>query len=722
MAQTIYIKENEKDVFEALKKQGIKTHLFEKHFDGLFRRVYNNEVGYYLFKQDATLYKIIVLPKSIEPSQSAEREFVDYLLHYYRINNKHHFDKAKKIPESLLKLAFQANHSEDRSHALLSEFQFHRYQAIIQSIEEFFKRHKNFKRIKVDYTSQSIKHKLNLSRNIKELDKSKIHQTQSKDVIFSHLATVTHSGLSLFMRQKYNGLSNNQKLFLEIKNLQTMLRSKYKIKQGYKLSLATLSGIKISKLFSKSSEQKQLLVDIKSLFGFEQMYKDDAISINHREDLQTTSLFINPNEFYEWYVYDILKAYCDANEYKIYFKSNSNKTKYKLQSTQHNESQVLTSNPDFVITDEAKNIKIVLDAKWKNIDSMNKIERNDFLKLWHDSQLLESDYNTISYLIYPNYPSYSEHLKILHDEAQFFDFGILQIDMNFNEIENPIDFKYDYQKIEEKIEKEKEVKKIQTDSEELTNEINAKRTKLIEQLLNSDEVEDKEEVFGSLDKALMESSQTLSEQLEQKISPEIISILETYRDILEVHSIKFLKSSSIIYNYYKDKNYEHFDYSMPGSGLWKLIELELNTSFSWFLRIKSNICNNSCPWTSIASSRRTITQDLENGKKVRLNQFDHQDNGKLQGVMLGGISLLLQDSGTIEEFYEISSLDRDFFVEQLNDFISAIITIRNEHAHIKAMSLEKFEELYKLLFGVEDNIKKLLDMKKIIISSIKGTL
>ena len=58
---------------QALKNQGIKTEVFEHRLAELFNRVYNNYVGYYLFKQDDVVYKMIVLPKIIEPSDSAEK-------------------------------------------------------------------------------------------------------------------------------------------------------------------------------------------------------------------------------------------------------------------------------------------------------------------------------------------------------------------------------------------------------------------------------------------------------------------------------------------------------------------------------------------------------------------------------------------------------------------------------------------------------------------------
>ena len=394
----------------------------------------------------------------------------------------------------------------------------------------------------------------------------------------------------------------------------------------------------------------------------------------------------------------------------------------ELVSQTFKEDKERSSNPDYILIDEKKKIKIVLDAKWKNIEKLGDIKSSDFLKLKHDASLLENSYKTIPYLIYPNYLSDEDQISVSKEGNQSFNFGILQIDMNFDKDKNSIDFQYDFEIIEKQIEKEKYEKNIQGSSENFTSEIEIHRSELITQLLNSEGLENKEEVFAKLDNTLLESATKLSEEIGEKISPEVQKVLDQYSEILEEDSIKFLKSSSSIYNYYKDKNFEHFDYSMPASGLWKLVELELNTSFSWFLRIKSNICNNTSPWTNISNSRRSITQDLENRKQVKLNQFEHNNISKLQGIMLGGIILLLKDVKTIEEFNEVENLNRTFFTSELTRFLSEIINLRNEHAHIRAMSLEKFDELNNKLFNEIDltktNIFKLLEFKKLIKSFI----
>ena len=708
MIQTIFLKESEKDIFHSLQNQGIDTSKFEHHFIDLFNKMYNNEVGYYIFQQDGQIYKIIILPKMIdEKSPTVQKEFVDYLLHYHRVNNKYKFDTTKQIANSLLSLAFEENNQdENNSHDPIEEFEYYKYKSILESIEAFFKRHKNYKKVQVDYKSQDIKYKLNLSKNIKELDKTKIHQTQSIEMMYSQIATITHGALKLFAKRRIDIIKDVQykkQLIQETKKVISFIAKKYPIDKNYKFSLSKLNNSKTTKVYSKKSDTKMLLVDIKSLFGFEQMYEDNNLYVNNRYDLTTTSFFIDPILFYEWYVYDILKDFASTNNYKILFdKDKDNKTiiKYELVSQKFEKDKDRTSNPDYILIDEEKKIKIVLDAKWKNIEKLGDIKSSDFLKLKHDASLFENSYKTIPYLIYPNYLSNEDKISISKDDDQAFNFGILQIDMNFDKEKNSIDFKYDFEELEKQIEKEKYEKYIQGSSEKLTSEIDIHRSKLITQLLNSETTENKEEIFGELDNLLLESALELSEEIDEVVSPEIQEILDDFIDVLEPDSEKFLKSSSSIYNYYKDKNFEHFDYSMPASGLWKLVELELNTSFVWYVRIKKNVCNKD-------SKDISLLQNDESFKVgwVELNKC-YKNSNILQSLMLGEIKFLSRNDGVK------NLINNQFISNELFEFLKQIIDIRNEHAHIKAMSLEKFDDLNNLLFTNESNIKKLLNMKK----------
>lgn len=712
MVKTILLQENEKNIFQALQNQEIDTKVFENHFEHLFNKLYNNEVGYYIFKQDDVIYRLIILPKTIDKdSITKEKDFVNYLLHYYRVNNKHQFDDTKRIPNSLLSLAFDnMNNENNNSHLPLDEFEFYKYEAIFNRIERFFKNHKNYKKVTLDYKSQDIKHKLHLANNIKEIDKTKIHQIQTVDILYSQIATISYHSLKLFTAHRIKNIDPiyQKNLATDTQKVISFIAKKFTIDKSYKLTISKLNNLKTLKIFNSKTDTKELLVDIKSLFGFEQMYQDNELHVNNRYDLTTTSFFVNPAIFYEWYVYDILKNYAWRNSYKILFdKDKANKTtvKYDLTSLHHKKDKDRSSNPDYILIDEERKIKIVLDAKWKNVDTISDIQSSDFLKLKYDALLLEdNEYKTIPYLVYPRYLSNEDNISISKNNSQYFNFGILKIAMDFYKEKNSIDFKYDYEKIEEHIIEESQKNFIQGISEQSTTEIEACRTQLITKLLIDENLENKEEIFNELDEILLASSEKLNEKIEEKISPEILEILEKYDGILEEDSKKFLKSSSSIYEYYKNKGYEDFDYSMPGSGLWKLIELELNTSFVWHIRIKNGVCDNINCFIPL------LSKDIErNILRVKLNEYD-KNSSMIKGLMLGDIKFLSKNN-TVKNYFSNS-----FISEELGVFLQKIIDIRNEHAHIRAMSLEKFNNLYNLLFKgnseSKNNLINILNFKK----------
>jgi len=444
----IFLKENEKNIFLALQNQGIDTKVFEGKLADLFNRVYNNYVGYYIFRQDEKIYKLIVLPKTINiECDTKEKDFVNYLLHYHRINNKYAFDETKKIEDSLLSLAFEKNNDDENSHFPLEEFEFYKYKSILEAIEKFFKKHKNYKRVKVDYVSQSVKYILNLKNNIRELDKTKVHQSKTIDMMYSLISTITYGALKLFMNHKLNDFNDNKKKILlsQCKNIRSFIAKKYNLDKSYKLTLSKLNSFKIEKSFKSTNETKTLLTSIKSLFGFEQMYQDDGVSVDNRYDLKTTSFFINPIAFYEWYVYDILKNYAlDKKKIILFDKDKSNKTqiKYFLNSKRKKNNQ-RSSNPDYIIVDEEAKIKIIIDAKWKNIEKISDISSSDYLKLKFDSKILEDEgYATSSYFIYPHLYDNNDVVSIQIDNNSFFEFNVMQIDMNF-EIEKILEMKKD---------------------------------------------------------------------------------------------------------------------------------------------------------------------------------------------------------------------------------------------------------------------------------------
>ena len=702
--KNIFLTENEKDIFIRLKEQGIDTEVFAHKFQYLFQKIYNNEVGYYNFRQEDILYKFIVLPKTISVEDNdKERAFVNYLLHYYRINNIYGYDKTKKIPNSLLSLAFESNNKIDKIHEPLELFEFHKTKAILKSIETFFKKHKNYQRVEQAYVSQSIKHKLNLGKNIKEINKSKIHQNIRVDILYSDIATVSYYALRLYMQKRLKHTDiNNDELKRYTMKISSLVTRKYMIDKCFSLSLPKLYGHKVTKLFQKKDEYKMLLTNLRSLFGHEQLHNDTQSLAELRHDLYTSSFFIKPDLFYEWYVYDILKKYADDNGKNIQFdKREGTVTKYKLNDKDK------SSNPDYILTDESKKVKIVIDAKWKNVNEFGDIKPSDYLKLRFDSSLIQKQgYGVVSYLVYPQTDIEDKNFTMIVGDEILYKFHALEIDMDFVNRENSLSFAYDFGVISDEMEREQVQKHSNQNAVEKTQTVQTARDEVIQNLINAESSDEKEELGGLFDEMLWQQSEQLAKQLDVEIVlDEVQELLNQFDNVMEEESITFIKSTSTIYAHYKDEKGVVFDYSMPGSGLWKLIEVELNTSFVRYIRYKEGVISSNSSWDAIIHGDKEI-----NIKWVKLNERDK--NNRLKGLMFGQLKFLSKNDYAISLFNGIVEYDFD----KQWTILDKVVKYRNEHAHIKAMSKDIFEELWGLLFQKDDTgmneLQKLLMFKQ----------
>jgi len=465
----IFISENDKkdEIFDKL-VDTLDAKKLKNEIKAVFKKASNYYVGYYLFQDGDEYYKIFILPKNIplpkSDSVSDEKEtiqqFLKYLKIYYKLKSTHTNYKIKDLEiSSLSEFAFDISNGQ-KSTNNMEEFIFYKYKFIIQEILNFFNSHKSHKRVKHNYISQTIKHKINLLSNIKEIDKTKIHQERYEDVIYSLVATVAYGAIKLFIRQKIDLVEINSRdklLQLSIK-LQNLLLKKYNLDKSYNLSLPKLIGAKTYKYFKKKQVNRALYSNILSLFGLEHFFDDNGNKDINR-NIKSDSLFLRPEIMYEWYVYDILSKYAKENNKTILFdKIDSGTTiEYKLKT--QNEPISKKSEPDYVLVDDINNIKIVIDAKWKiaDINSAKTIQPSDYLKLKLDSSLVEDDkYKTISYLIYSKIITGND--KLTMDIEKEFTFTILQVDMNFDEEQNKINFENEYAEIQKRMDEEIDIK------------------------------------------------------------------------------------------------------------------------------------------------------------------------------------------------------------------------------------------------------------------------
>ena len=402
---------------------GVKKNDIQNKINKIFSKVYNNRVGYCVLynKTDGYYLKLYVLPKIIDkPNESKDsqkrviRNLLKYMMHHYRLRSKYKEYNEKILIKSNQDVSFDT-YSSIKMAQSVEELMLFKYKVILQQIRKFFIKHKAFKRGRIEYVSQNLKNKVNLKKNIKEINKTLIHQEKSYDIIYSELATVAFSILKLFQK-KINILDEQDKKEINslTKLIQNLLIKKYRVRSKASMKKQQLLSKKLYKLFRKKIEHKKLYSNLLALFGIENFF-DEESNKDILLDIKADALFIQPDVMYEWYVYDwIIRKYCKAKKMfniefdteigkeQIHIKSIQNKKPYKIVKLL-NKNQVLevsnrSSEPDIVIITENKSI--VIDAKWKILDNLKNnnnestnpkgLNMSDVLKLQRDKKAYEA--------------------------------------------------------------------------------------------------------------------------------------------------------------------------------------------------------------------------------------------------------------------------------------------------------------------------------------------
>lgn len=681
----IFIGENEsKDqVFDEL-TQKLDIKKFKNEFSDVFKKVNNNWVGYCLFEDTNEYYKIFVLPKHIKkPKDSTEdtkviKEFIEYIKAHYQLKAKYdQYDPSSLGLKSNFELSFDSK-NEDSSAQDIEEFIFYKYQSLLKEILKFFDTHKAHKRVKIPYISQTVKYNLNLAKNIKEPNKTKIHQDKLEDVVFSQIATITFGVMKVFNKSKLHLIKDKdaqnslQQLSFRIKNI---LQQKYQVEKGFDLTINKLLNSRNFKYFRKKKDSLILYHNLLTLFGIEHFY-DEKENKQLNQSIISEALFIRPEDLYEWIVYDRLKTKY-GNKYEVLkHKLDNEITKeYKINKT------VVKSNPDIVMKNREDNILYVIDAKWKLL-SQDIPELSDILKLKRDTEIRSFDAKEIySLFIYPQVDNmlYEEYL----------------IDTKIEPIESTFKF-YSRQ-----ISTTDSAIDILTDISEvaLSNGYVTKLNQTIKQINKTDY----ENNSGLIDQVTEEISSYITEHFSEDTIFENYPIIKTFMDNeLEKseNMIRLLKSSVAVL-YYLDNfvEEEYSDYTLPASSIWKAIESEIKENIRFFIK---NIKKNN-------SSEKLYNDSITLGTYsfVFRNIVNYKNFPDSRNI-------------TYNTFKDILKM-LDKTMEEYKSFFEIITEMRNDYTHNQIMTKENFYE-YVLngIFStnicsavtIEDILKFNIEMKK----------
>lgn len=425
--KTLFIQESDslEDVFEA---NPALDGNFPKELAFLFNKQNNNWVGYALFKHGSQHFKAFVLPKIIDQSQPNNvkiRQFISYLAQVHSLDEAS-YRWAKELPIEIATLKTDGSAFLQQEELLLDQFREVKYEKLLNEIDHFFRAHRATSSQKIDYASQSIRHTLNLRKNVTSLDKSRIHQTKSQEVVYSELAKVAYAAVRLFMQHKEILLNKHTALKQQAAGLSVFLAQKFNVPRGHSLHLQALTGTGVSKLFTKTPAHRNVYLSMLTLFGLERFWDDERAEV--RTDMQGEYFFVRPEKVYEL----LVKKYFEQdNNLLSVMDARDVSLEYNLLTTNRNYSN--KSEPDLIVVN--KHELLIVDAKWKVLDLSSKspFDANDLLKLERDNRVRENKANRLV-LVFPKvigiYTDASElcvELSVNYSENDNVKFDILQV-------------------------------------------------------------------------------------------------------------------------------------------------------------------------------------------------------------------------------------------------------------------------------------------------------
>ncbi|RLG28609.1 hypothetical protein DRO03_09475 [Methanosarcinales archaeon] len=114
--------------------------------------------------------------------------------------------------------------------------------------------------------------------------------------------------------------------------------------------------------------------------------------------------------------------------------------------------------------------------------------------------------------------------------------------------------------------------------------IKQRRNETIERVFNAENYSQRQEIRSNFDEYIEKENATIFEDIQSKFKDKVVvpPIIHDFKGIIDDETKKFLISAKTVEQFACEYLPEDFDFSLPGSGLWKAVERELNLSFVWY--------------------------------------------------------------------------------------------------------------------------------------------
>jgi len=416
-SNTYYINENENVINFFVQNDIEISKSIVNQISFISNKTSNNYVGFYQFLINDEYIKFFIIPKLFEneDNKTKEKGFINFLSRYYSLSNKYSEINNNPIRGNIVDLIIKDE--EEIEGAGIDDFLQKKYEYALNRLDRFFRKHNKKQKTTTLFSSQAVKARLDLRRNITNIDKSNIYQIKTEEQAHSKIAFIAEQALIHFEKEKLELLSiNTDKLINKTRSVLNTIQKKYKKREKGIFKDRDIISYKIVKLFRKSNELLEVYDALLTIIGLEH-YKNDKQTSEIQKIPNMTALFFRPEDLYEWIVYD--KLVSNNNKANILRKNDG--IEYQLLTNKENKKRY--SKPDFVIIDN--DLVTIIDAKWKILKDISNIQFSDIAKLERDYILRKEISETKkvkAQLIYPkidfDYESYNV-LKHSYSDIEF---------------------------------------------------------------------------------------------------------------------------------------------------------------------------------------------------------------------------------------------------------------------------------------------------------------
>ena len=430
MADRLITVHENHNIYDKFKEAGISTDKYCRQLKVISAKTSNNKVGYAQFKSEEGWIKVIVLPKTIENS----KDFIGYFQEYNRLLNRYDdFNSKFELNSASDYRTFLKKASEiENEEQLIVE----KYLHALTNIMHYFKSHKLSRIEYEEFVSQEIKYLPDIRRNIVSIDKSQIQQKKPSKKPWSEQAEIAYGAIKLFLKTKREFLDENNKLRQIALKASRVIKSAYPDNDGHSFNPSNIAKMRKSKVFKKKKD-RQLFTDICVLVG-EDLISDGKQKSKYIKLDDTVAIFWEPNKMYEIYVFDQAIECLRGN--KIDFKAVYQDDSKSYSIYQRAEIPIVKKSiPDIFIAysiESHEEKSIVIDAKWKILETPDDISYSDIAKLERDCILRNSKTGV---LIYPktfdDKKNDASEWFMESGKDSIFEFSVLEVNFNINDSE-----------------------------------------------------------------------------------------------------------------------------------------------------------------------------------------------------------------------------------------------------------------------------------------------